>query len=373
MPRSELKQIFLEDRPLIDVRAPVEFARGAFPNAVNLPVLNDAERHQVGSCYKNEGSEAAIKLGHSLVSGETRAARITAWAEYLGQNPAAMLYCFRGGQRSRIVCQWLAGEGLRVPRVAGGYKVLRGFLLEQFQALPPLLLVSGRTGAGKTAFLEHFDRKLDLEGLAKHRGSAFGRLIEPQPSQIDFENALAIALLRLGAQPSSQPPVLIEDEARLIGRIQLPPPLQEQMQAAPLLVIEASLAQRTRHIFAEYIVTQWQHYQAEFSEAAFEAFASYLLTAVDAIRKRLGNVSHQAIRAMVEAALSRQRRHADLALHQRWIAALLRRYYDPMYDYQLARKTSRVIYRGNRVEVRQWYQDRLNNPRPTPPCFNPPG
>ncbi len=351
-PRSELQHIFLEQRSLIDVRAPVEFARGAFPNAVNLPVLNDAERHQVGLCYKNEGSEAAVRLGHSLVSGELRTARIAAWAEYLGQNPAAMLYCFRGGQRSRIVCQWLAGEGLRIPRVAGGYKVLRGFLLEQFQALPPLLVISGQTGAGKTALLTQFDRMLDLEGLARHRGSAFGKLTQPQPSQIDFENALAIALLKLGAQP--QQAVLIEDEARLIGRIQIPLPLQEQMQAAPLLVIEASLAQRTRHIFAEYIVAQWQDYQAEFSDAAFEAFAGYLLTGIDAIRKRLGNVSHQAIRGLVEAALRQQKNHADLESHQRWIEALLLGYYDPMYDYQLARKTSRVIYRGSQEEVRQW-------------------
>ncbi len=358
---TELKHIFLADRPLIDVRAPVEFARGAFPNAVNLPLLDDTERHQVGICYKNEGSETAFNLGHQLVSGKLRISRIVAWADWLASHPDAMIYCFRGGQRSQIACQWLGAEGLVVPRVPGGYKVLRRFLLAQFQSLPPLLLVSGRAGTGKTVFLNHFNRKLDLEGFARHRGSAFGKLIVAQPVQVDFENLLAIALLKLDIQSGSQEAMLVEDEARLIGRIQLPLSFQMKMKTAPLLVIEASLTDRTQHIFDEYILRQWQDYQLAFAGAAFDAFADYLLNAVDAIRKRLGNASHQEIRAMLASALSRQRRHDDLALHQQWIEALLVGYYDPMYDYQLAQKESRVIYRGIRDEVFAWYKDRLNS------------
>ena len=391
-PSTELQQIFLDDRPLIDVRAAIEFARGAFPNAINLPLLDDAERHEVGVCYKNEGAEAALRLGHRLVSGELKTDRIAAWVGWLATHPEAMIYCFRGGQRSRIACQWLAAEGFLIPRVPGGYKMLRRCLVATFQTLPPLMLISGRTGTGKTQLLNHFLRKLDLEGCARHRGSAFGKLIVAQPAQVDFENALAIALLKLGSQGGSQEgmqggsqsssqddtqeyskermqkTLLVEDEGHLIGRIQVPLLLREKMNSAPLLVIEASLGARSQHIFNEYILTQWQDYQDTFANTAFDAFTNYLLQAVDAIRKRLGNATHQEIRAMLVAALKRQEQHADLALHQRWIEALLRRYYDPMYDYQLAKKASRVVYRGTRSEVLAWCQDRLSNScsAPTP-------
>ena len=373
---TEWQQIFLDDRPLIDVRAPVEFARGAFPNAINLPLLDDAERHEVGVCYKKEGADAALRRGHHLVSGEIKIGRIAAWMDWIATHPDALLYCLRGGQRSRIACQWLEGEGLLVPRVPGGYKMLRRGLVAKFQTLPPLMLISGRTGTGKTQWLNQFVSKLDLEGLARHRGSAFGKLIVAQPTQVDFENALAIALLKLGSREGTlegsreetQATVLVEDEGHLIGRIQVPLLLREKMNSAPLLVIEASLGARSQHIFNEYILTQWQDYQDTFANTAFDAFTDYLLQAVDAIRKRLGNATHQEIRAMLVAALAHQEQHADLALHQRWIEALLIRYYDPMYDYQLANKASRVLYRGTRRELLAWCQDRLSNSysAPTP-------
>ena len=108
--RDDCRAIFLNDVPMMDVRAPVEFARGAFPGVVNLPLMNDAERQAVGTCYKQQGQQAAIELGHRLVSGALKTERIAAWARFAQAHPDGLLYCFRGGLRSQIVQQWLETE-----------------------------------------------------------------------------------------------------------------------------------------------------------------------------------------------------------------------------------------------------------------------
>ena len=126
---SDFRHIFLNDVPMMDVRAPIEFAQGAFPGVVNLPLMNNEERQKVGTCYKQRGQEAAIALGHSLVSGETKNGRIAAWAAFAKAHPKGVLYCFRGGLRSQITQQWLQSEaGMAYPRVIGGYKAMRTFL-----------------------------------------------------------------------------------------------------------------------------------------------------------------------------------------------------------------------------------------------------
>ena len=99
---ADYRDIFLNDRPLMDVRAPVEFLKGAFPQALNRPLMNDIERQKVGTCYKQQGQDAAIALGHQLVGGTVKAERIAAWAEFARANPDGYLYCFRGGLRSQI-------------------------------------------------------------------------------------------------------------------------------------------------------------------------------------------------------------------------------------------------------------------------------
>ncbi len=345
---SSLEQLFINDVPLIDVRAPVEFARGAFPNAINLPILNDEERKQVGICYKESGPESAVSLGHDLVSGDVKTQRVSAWLSQLEEHPDSQLYCFRGGQRSRIAYDWIKAEGIDVPRIEGGYKKLRSLLLSTFEDLPPITLLSGQTGCGKTRLLKDIARTIDLEALANHRGSAFGGTLEPQPSQIDFENALAIAFLKHGKQED----VVIEDEGRLIGRIHLPTPLQVKMKQSPIAVVEASVEERTLNIFNEYIVQQWQIYQDAYGDDALERFSDYLLTAIDAVRKRLGGVNHVRIRDMMESALRTQ--SSDLSPHQDWIKAMLIDYYDPMYNYQLSQKAARVVFRGTGAEVANW-------------------
>jgi tRNA 2-selenouridine synthase len=190
------RELFLNDVPMMDARAPVEFLKGAFPGVVNLPLMTDTERQRVGTCYKQQGQEAAIALGYQLVSGATKDERIAAWAAFAQAHPQGYLYCFRGGLRSQITQQWLKSEaGIEYPRVIGGYKAMRSFLLdttEQALAECGFQVLGGMTGTGKTDVLLQLSNSLDLEGHAHHRGSSFGRHVSPQPAQIDFENRLAI-------------------------------------------------------------------------------------------------------------------------------------------------------------------------------------
>ncbi|MFM1892023.1 MAG: tRNA 2-selenouridine synthase [Pseudomonadota bacterium] len=335
---ADYRRLFLEDTPLLDVRAPVEFADGAFPAASNLPLVDDAERHAIGIAYKEAGQDSAVALGHRLVDGAVRAARIAAWQEYARRHPNAVLYCFRGGMRSLISQQWLAEAGIRMPRVKGGYKALRRFLLEELvtaaREVRPIV-VGGRTGVGKTRLLEQIPGALDLERLAWHRGSAFGRHATPQPTQIAFENALAIALLKHRA--AGNPPLVTEDESKHIGARHLPPELYDTLKAAPLLVLEASLEERVENTLSAYIEDSLAEHRALFGRTeGFDHWSEQLLASLDRIRKRLGGARHQELRRLMESAIAQQRRTEDAGLHRGWIAALLAEYYDPMYDYQLA-------------------------------------
>ncbi|WP_150911457.1 tRNA 2-selenouridine(34) synthase MnmH [Marinobacter halotolerans] len=346
--------IFLNDTPLLDVRAPVEFDRGSFPNAVNAPLMNDEERHQVGICYKEDGQDAAIELGHQLVSGTVKEARIEAWRRFVADHPDGYLFCFRGGLRSRLTQQWIQQAGLDYPLIKGGYKALRRFLIDQLEeriAQSEFLIVSGRTGTGKTRVLNQLPNPVDLEGLANHRGSSFGREVTPQPTQIDFENRLAVAMLKAHHRVGG--PVYLEDESRLVGRCALPQSLRERMAAAPLLVLEQPIEERVRIIREDYVVKMASDYsRRDGEEAGWSNFEDYLLSALDRIRKRLGGERHQRLRQSMQEALENQHATGDVSGHDYWIASLLEHYYDPMYDYQLAQKAGRILVRGGPETIR---------------------
>ena len=126
---DNFSEIFKSNTPLLDVRAPIEFLEGSFPHAYNFPIMSDSERHQIGICYKENGQKSAIKLGHELVSGKTKAQRIDQWSQFVKKHPKGALYCFRGGLRSKISQEWIyEHSGVSYPRIKGGYKALRTFL-----------------------------------------------------------------------------------------------------------------------------------------------------------------------------------------------------------------------------------------------------
>jgi tRNA 2-selenouridine synthase len=349
---ADYRQLFLRNVPLMDTRAPVEFTRGSLPNAVNLPLLDDAERHQVGIRYREAGQGAAIALGEQLVCGEVKQARLAAWCDFAGRHPEGYLYCFRGGLRSQTCQAWMREAGVDYPLVTGGYKAMRRFLIESLEeslASCRLVLVSGRTGTGKTRAIEALQRAIDLEGLARHRGSSFGALLEPQPGQVDFENAISAGLLRLVAADAG--PVMLEDEGRLIGRLSLPEPLRQAMQGAPMLVVEESIDSRVDVVLEDYIGDLGRRFTERFGAAGSSEHEAWLLENLSRIRRRLGGERHQRIAADMAAAFEAQRHSGEPGGHRRWIEELLVEYYDPMYDYQLSRREGEVLARGDRDRI----------------------
>ena len=358
---TQFGRLFREQIPLIDVRAPSEFARGAFPTAENLPLLNDEERRAVGTCYRQQGRDAAIALGFSLVDESEQKKRLDAWIEFASLHPEAMLYCYRGGLRSTISQQWLDEAGANVPRIAGGYKALRRFLLDVIEAVASnaeMLIVAGKTGSGKTRFINTVENSLDLEARANHRGSAFGRRALPQPSQIDFENRIAIDLIKLDWQNRKR--LVLEDESRAIGSLSVPQNFHRRMNASPIAVIEETLANRVQTIHSDYIQSNYQDFQLHFPQQADELFAQSLTESLERIRKRLGGENYQHIQSLLRSALETQLQGEGIDEHKLWIEALLTRYYDPMYDYQLQKKSQRIVFRGNRDELRNWIQPVIN-------------
>jgi len=352
--------LFLNDVPLMDVRAPVEFARGRFPNTENAPLMNDEERHRVGICYKEKGQDKAIELGHQLVSGDIKAQRIEAWKRFAARHPEGYLFCFRGGLRSRLTQQWIREAGIDYPLVKGGYKALRRFLIDSLEAQiesGEFRILSGRTGTGKTRVLKQLPNPVDLEGLANHRGSSFGRQVTPQPSQIDFENRLAVAMLK--AHHLIGGPIYLEDESRLVGRCALPESLKNRMAESPLLILEQPMEERVVIIREDYVEGMFADYvNRDGAEAGWLNFRDYLLSAIDRIRKRLGGERHKQLRGLMEEALEQQKATGQTGAHNAWIEALLQDYYDPMYDYQLSQKEGRILVRGGPRTILDWASER---------------
>ncbi|MGB5496194.1 MAG: tRNA 2-selenouridine(34) synthase MnmH [Sedimenticolaceae bacterium] len=351
---DDLRALFINDTPLLDVRAPIEFADGAFPCAENLPLIDDEERHRIGLTYQQQGQDRAIELGEHLVSGEIKAQRVGAWRDFLRRHPDAVLYCFRGGMRSRISQQWLRDEaGIHCPRVVGGYKAMRRFLIDELDRNSPIcrpVVIGGRTGVGKTRLLAACDAHIDLERLAHHRGSAFGHHPQPQPSQIDFENALSIALLKHVAAGNRA--FAVEDESRNIGSRHIPPRFFAALEEAPLVLLEATDEERIDITLQEYVHDALAAFCAESGEGqGFTRWATYLQDSLGRIRRRLGSERHARVNRLLQDAIAQHATDGDTSGHRAWIEFLLHEYYDGMYGYQLQNKADRVVFRGPRAAV----------------------
>lgn len=356
VPATEYRQLFLDGHPIMDVRAPIEFNKGAFPSACNHPLMVDSERQKVGTCYKQHGQDAAIKLGHALVTGQIKQQRVDAWLAYFEANPNAYLYCFRGGLRSQLTQQWLKDAGLNIPFIQGGYKAMRQYLIDTIDMAAnqrSMLVLSGITGSGKTEFIQQRNEAVDLEGIANHRGSSFGRHIAPQPSQINFENQLAIALLQHQARTKNH--LLLEDESYLIGRSAIPKSFYLPMQQASIVVLKTNLSERLSRLLDEYVHKMHAEFVSRLGdEAGFTAFSDYLLDSLKGIDKRLGGKMHNELQVLIKDALKQQQSQNDTSAHLEWIAILLARYYDPMYQYQLTHKADRILFEGDHADMHQW-------------------
>lgn len=376
---DDLTALFIADTPLIDVRAPVEFTQGSLPGAVNLPILNNEERALVGTTYKQQGSEAAIKLGYEMVSGSVKQNRLQQWLDFIHQHPQAILYCFRGGKRSQITQQWLRDTGIDSPLITGGYKRARQFLIstiDRFSEHRKLLVITGPTGSGKTRLIHDISNShpvLDIEALARHRGSAFGGMSVPQPSQIDFENHLAVNLLKLEQNNLSEP-VIVEDESRHTGKVYLPDSFFHHLRNSEIIWVDEPLATRVDNIFEDYILTT-PIGQAQRIRQAIPPLASTVETreilrqqarqlfdkyagALQTISKKLGGDRFQEVSEDLENARSDFKNKNEIQSNKIWIEKLVRYYYDPLYLGSLQRRRVNPCFKGSWQAVMDHLQAR---------------
>lgn len=354
---SDFKSLVLSKTQLIDVRAPIEFNKGAFPNAINLPLLNDEERHLIGIEYKNSGNKEAIILGHKLVSGEIKELRIKSWLDFKKLNPNALLYCFRGGQRSKISQEWMNDFSCDIVRLKGGYKAFRNYLMSEIDNSPKYfkaVILGGRTGSGKTILINKIKNSIDLEALANHRGSSFGRKITPQPTQINFENSLAYDLIQKLDKGFSH--LLFEDEGKHVGSIYIPKDFAYYLSKAPLIVLETPLEERILITFNEYILSAQESYKNSFKDDYLNLWSTDINNAMKRIQKRLGDKRYKEVSELFQNALNKQKNTGSLDDYKEWVAYLLNEYYDPMYDYQLEKNKSKILFRGTSPEIINYFK-----------------
>lgn len=292
---------------LYDVRSPGEYSHAHLPFARSLPLFTDKERAIVGTIYKQQGKDAAVVQGLSLVGPKLASFAETA----LNEPEEVKIYCFRGGMRSQSMAWLFELVGKKVILLSGGYKAFRKFVLEQLEKPWQFQVLGGLTGSGKTVELEALSQRgeqiLNLEKLASHRGSAFGFIGQsPQPSNEAFENAIAMELLKLNPHL----PVWIEDESRMIGTCKVPDLLFSQMQTSQLHFLEKSFDERVSHLVTEY--------------GAFPKQS--LIEATERIAKRLGSKkTHEAIQAISNDQLETA-------------CKLLLEYYDAAYLYNMKKR-----------------------------------
>ncbi len=304
---------------IIDVRSPSEFAEDHVPGAINLPVLSDAERAEVGTIYVQVSKFQARRLGAALVASNIGAHLLGPLKDRPG-GWRPLLYCWRGGMRSNSMAQVLSQVGWRTTVLTGGYATYRRQVVAALYGEPSphrLVLLAGHTGVAKTEMLQRLAARgvqtLDLEELARHRGSLFGaRPGEAQPSQKLFETRLWAAMGAL----SPERPVVVEAESSKIGELALPPALWSLMQAAPHIELHAPDEAR-----ADYLATAYDDIAAD---------PSALYALVERLPGHLGKAQREAWRGLIAA--------------QDWRAlalSLIREHYDPAYARTLKRDPER--------------------------------
>jgi tRNA 2-selenouridine synthase len=253
--------------PVLDVRSPGEYTHAHIPGAYNLPLFTDEERKIVGTAYKQQSREAAIKTGLDYFGRKMRPIVESVESLAGSLSPASgskqvLIHCWRGGMRSAGVAWLLDLYGYKVCTLAGGYKSYRNRVIETFSFPFTFNILGGYTGSGKTYVLDELQRKgaavIDLEKLAHHKGSAFGNIGMPQqPTQEMFENLLSHELRTLIKSNADAPavvpdPIWLEDESQRIGQINLPHTLWNTMQRSPMLFLDIPFEERLKHIVQEY-------------------------------------------------------------------------------------------------------------------------
>jgi len=303
-----------KELPTLDVRSEAEHASGHIPASINLPILNNHERAIVGTTYKQQGQQQAILEGFKLVG--PRLAQLVQDAQQAVPNREALVYCWRGGMRSNNFSQFVGMAGIKAHTLLGGYKTYRQTVQYSFELPLQLILLTGYTGSGKSQVLrklkEHGEQVIDLEQLAKHKGSAFGGLLMPaQPTTEQFENNLFEELTQLDLAR----PVWMEDESIAIGKIFLPQPLWKSMSQGSIISLDVPKEVRVERLVQEYGIARAEDFLACMSQ----------------VIKKLGGQHYQAARELYLA--------GNLAS----AIDLLLVYYDKAYQNSIERRSERMI------------------------------
>ena len=305
---------------MVDVRSPAEFAQETIPGAVNIPLLEDEERALVGTCYKQKGRMEARLLGLKLISPRIPSMVALLLERNKAKSPPPVIFCWRGGMRSEASATLFDLAGIHVCRLRGGHKAFRDHVRDFLHrgAWGRLLVLRGLTGVGKTALLKRLAQQgvpvLDLEGIACHRGSAFGGLYQPpQPTQKHFEALLWDALRKIPCGSWA----VTEGESRNIGKLLLPERLYASLQEETSLWVRASLDYRVRTILEDY-----HHLLTD--KAALAA-------PIQSLKRRLGGETVQKLLQLVEE-----------GRWQELVRRLLIDYYDPLYRHTLPERRLEV-------------------------------
>ena len=300
---------------IIDVRSPIEFAKGHIPRAHNVPLFSDDERAEIGTLYKRKGKQEAIDLGLELV-GPKMIHLVRSVRRIAKGSTEISLHCFRGGMRSQSMAWLLQQCGFHVSLLNGGYKAFRSWAIVQFSRSYPLIVLGGLTGSAKTEILHEIQRKgeavLDLEGYANHKGSAFGALgCAQQPTQAQFENQLGVELFVHRRAKR----IWIEDESRTIGRRAIPESFWSQIRSSTVLFLERTMSDRLDHLIVGY---------GDFSSEDLSLCA-------EKIRKRFGPDRTQVLLRLIEE--DKLREAVELVLT----------YYDKGYMHGLSKRGQSLV------------------------------
>jgi tRNA 2-selenouridine synthase len=324
--RINIQQYFTYkiDHVVVDVRSPVEFLQGRFPEAHNIPLFSNEERATVGTIYKQQGKELAVEKGFAFVS--PKLLKYIEIAKTAAPQKKIILHCFRGGMRSKNFAWLLQTAGFEVKIFEGGYKKYRLEVLDLFKQAFQFIIIGGYTGSAKTEIIKLLKSKgeqvIDLESLANHKGSSFGSINEKtQPTQQNFENQLFEQLHQL----NKEKPIYLEDEAYNIGRVSLPYEMWLQMKKAPILSLNINATNRIQQLVKDYTTVDIE----------------LLKAAMFRIKDQLGGAGYkQAILFLSEKRLAEA-------------AAIALDYYDKTYTFNHNKRFCRNIYNidSDRIDV----------------------
>lgn len=301
---------------IFDARSPGEYERGRIPGALNLPLLNNEERAEVGTLYKKKGHDAAVLKGFDLVGGKF--GDYIRNAKELCKQKEVTLYCWRGGMRSNIMAWLLEKGGFKVSLIKGGYKSYRRWALNELEKDRTVLILGGMTGSGKTELLSELEKAgeqvIDLEALAHHKGSAFGALGQkPQPTMEHFENELAWQWSKLDENKITW----IENESRSVGSMILPAHVYKLMCEAPMIEMLLDRNKRIERILREY-----------------GSFPKEVLAAnTKKLEKRLGGLRLQEALGKLETGEMSE-----------WVSIMLD-YYDKFYRHGIEQRNGKAVYK----------------------------